>query len=114
MASNKDTRPLVAVYGLVRSHRDTIGQGLAVQWAFTGGYKVVEYSDKAMPRPGKPSAWDSLLRDIAKGLFYGVVMWQDSTGMIDYCSQYNTRFVLLDNVFAMAQGVPVGRKVRLV
>jgi hypothetical protein len=111
--TNKDTRPKVAVYGLVRSERDSLGQILAVQWAITGGYKAVEYVDKATPCPGKPSAWDSLLQDIAKGAFYGVVMWQDSTGMIDYCSQHNTGFLFLDNVFGSLQGAPTGRKVRL-
>lgn len=95
---NEDTRPKVAVYGVVHSERDSLAQGLAVQWAFGGGYKAIEYVDKATPREGKASAWDRLLEDIAKGLFYGVVMWQESKGMLDYCSQYNTRFALLDNV----------------
>lgn len=109
----EDTRPQVAVYGIVSSQRDGIAQGLAVQWAIRGGYKPIEYVDKAAPREGKASAWDRLLEDIGKGLFYGVVMWQESKGMLDYCSQYNTRFAFLDNVFAMVGHTPVGRKASL-
>lgn len=112
----EDTRPQVAVYGVVRplSERDRLAQALAVRWAITGGYKAIEYVDEARPREGKASAWDRLLEDIAKGLFYGVVMWQESKGMLDYCSQYDTGFVFLDNVFGSLQGMPsMGRKVRL-
>lgn len=104
-----------AVYGLVRSENDELAQRVVVWYTREAGYDVAEYVDKAAPCPGKPSAWGRLLDDIAKGLFYGVTIWQVAEGMLEYCDRYGTRLAVVDDPFALLGVGPVDRrKVRMI
>jgi hypothetical protein len=112
--ANKDTRPRVAVYGIVRRQRDSVAQGLAVSFCFDNGWQPVEYVDKAFPRDGQPSEWARLMDDIAKGQLYGVVVRWEVEGLFDYCEQYNTKLCILDRPFDLLPCFSGGRKVRMI
>jgi hypothetical protein len=114
MSEQVDKKLQVAVYGIVRNELDSLAQGLVVHRMQTAGYVVTEYVDEVKPRQGEASEWANFLSDIAKGLYYGVALWQPADGILEYCSRYNTLYVLLDNILDAHRGVSLGRKTRLI
>jgi len=106
-------KPNVAVYSIVRSKGDKVAHTLLVRFCLDSGYKPIQYIDKAIPVRGKASAWDRLMGDIAKGLFYGVMLGCGVEGLLDYCEYYNTRLAVVDNPSALMAPVSSGKKVKL-
>ena len=111
--SREDTRPRVAVYGIVRRHKDSLPHALAVGFCYEQGWKPIEYVDNAFPREGQPSAWARLMGDIEKGLLYGVIVRWEVRGLFDYCEAHNTRLCILYRPLDLMPSLFSGRKVRI-
>lgn len=111
--TNKDTRPRVGVYGIVRGDKDTLAHGLAVGFCLESGWRPVEYVDESFPCDGQPSEWARLMGDIAKGQLYGVVVRWEVKGLLNYCEQHNTKLCVLDKVFELMPALSKGRRVSL-
>jgi hypothetical protein len=113
MSEQEDTRPRVAVYGIVRKHKDGQAHDLAVAFCYENGWLPIEYVDRAFPREGQPSEWARIMSDIEKGLLYGVIVRWEVKGLFDYCEAHNTKLCILDRPLDLMPSLFSGRRVRI-